>query len=205
MLSWYDPDNNQWYDEHGDAVEFSYLLEILDEIEQKAEDEGVAWIAALVAGQITVQEFLRNLYDLIQNSFMVNYLLGVGGIENADPVSLAELGEVIALQYSYAYGFASDLSAGALTPALAAARVMLYARAARRAYWIGTAAARDLVLPAYPRDGSSECQMNDLCHWRIVEYPDRWECFWELSSAEHCNTCVARNSVWYPYVYYKQA
>lgn len=41
---------------------------------------------------------------------------------------------------------------------------------------------------------------NCKCNWRIVEYEDRWECFWELNSAEHCKDCVENSRRWKPLV-----
>ena len=56
------------------------------------------------------------------------------------------------------------------------------------------------VLPAYPKDGSTECLGNCRCFWDIrpLEGSGNWDAVWTLRPAEHCATCVTRASLWSP-------
>jgi len=58
------------------------------------------------------------------------------------------------------------------------------------------------VLPAYPRDNTSECLMNDACRWVIVPTgPNSWDCYWRLTpGVESCPNCLKRAEVWNPLV-----
>lgn len=56
------------------------------------------------------------------------------------------------------------------------------------------------VLPAYPKDGTSECLGNCRCWWDIrpLDGNGNWDCIWTLRPAEHCPTCEARAIAWSP-------
>jgi hypothetical protein len=56
------------------------------------------------------------------------------------------------------------------------------------------------LLPAYPKDGSTQCRTNDLCFWRIEALPGNgnWNAYWTLRPAENCPTCLARSMAWNP-------
>jgi hypothetical protein len=70
----------------------------------------------------------------------------------------------------------------------------------QRAY-IAARGSRDGLpaLPAYPRDGSTQCLTHCRCEWRIkkvsVVY---YEAVWKLGIAEHCETCIQRSRDWAP-------
>jgi len=56
------------------------------------------------------------------------------------------------------------------------------------------------LLPAYPKDGTSDCLNNCRCWWDIqsLEGNGNWDCIWTLRPAEHCPTCEARARAWSP-------
>jgi hypothetical protein len=41
---------------------------------------------------------------------------------------------------------------------------------------------------------------NCKCNWRIVERDNEWDCYWQLSNAEHCPDCLSRAGNWNPLV-----
>ena len=96
-----------------------------------------------------------------------------------------ELDARIDAQLKYLDGFVADLKAGKLTMAQAAARANMYAGANRGTYY----ATRYHGLPFYPTEGS-ECMVNCKCSWRQqgADY------YWTLHAAEHCPTCLNRQS-----------
>lgn len=54
-------------------------------------------------------------------------------------------------------------------------------------------------LPAYPRDGSTECLTNCRCQWSIKKLSDVfYEARWKLGPVEHCPTCIDRGDIWNP-------
>jgi hypothetical protein len=59
------------------------------------------------------------------------------------------------------------------------------------------------TLPAYPKDGQSDCRHNCTClGWDIIqlEGDGNWDCFWRLGTpdSDHCEQCPERAKVWFP-------
>src|SRR3972149_2402591 len=78
-------------------------------------------------------------------------------------------------------------------------RALMYAQAIKAPYWAASAEA--LPLPAMPGDGTSICLTRCRCHWEITvldEARGDYDCFWELSPVEHCQTCIERAKAWKP-------
>ena len=55
-------------------------------------------------------------------------------------------------------------------------------------------------LPAYPRDGSTQCRMNCNCRWRgpIKKSDTEYWVYWELRPGESCPDCIRRAKEWAP-------
>lgn len=159
--------------------------------------------AQLADGDRTLRSWESELWNRIKIAFDAEYLAGRGGrnaMEQADRTALARLRKI---QREFLRGFADEIADGGLSEKQIAARAKLYINSSRQAFERGKARSHALRLPAYPADGSSECQANDRCYWRIEEKTDRWNCYWTLSIAEHCSTCKDRGVQWAPYVVYK--
>lgn len=159
----------------------------------------------LVDANADLQRWLDEFIAMLAVAFINYYLLGIGGQTNMTPERWDELQGLLDNQLSYLQGFTNDIQAGTVSLAQLAARTAMYFVSAAGAYHVAKATRYGLVLPAYPRDGSSECKMRCHCVWLIKEYSDRWEATWKLGFplTEHCDTCVGRASKWSPYVVYK--
>jgi len=159
----------------------------------------------LVENDQDLANWLGDFLGVLAGSILAYYLLGVGGVSNMTPERWEEVDRLVADQLGYMGGFATAVAGGTLSAAQIAARTAMYFSSAQAAYSYGKATKYGLVLPAYPRDGSSECLSYCYCSWSITEYDDRWECVWRLGypRTEHCPTCVSRSSTWNPYVVYK--
>lgn len=55
-------------------------------------------------------------------------------------------------------------------------------------------------LPAYPRDGSTQCRTNCNCYWEgpIKKADDEYWVYWRLRPGESCDDCLRRAVVWKP-------
>lgn len=155
-------------------------------------------------GDITIQQWTLQMREKIKRTHIVNYIIARGGVSRMTQSDWGRLGFVLRGQYQYLQRFAGEIAAGQLTLGQIQARSALYINAARQSYERGkTQGARNITLPAYPGDGSSECFTNCRCRWSIKEFEDRYECTWKLSEAEHCPTCLQRSQIWRPIVIYK--
>ncbi len=97
---------------------------------------------------------------------------------------------------------AEDAAAGKMSAKQMGARAEMYLDGSTQAFERGKAASysRDLDLPAYPGDGSTECLSRCRCHWSVADYEDRWEATWVLGDADHCDDCARRAGEWSPFV-----
>lgn len=63
-----------------------------------------------------------------------------------------------------------------------------------------------LSLPAYPKDGSSECLFRCGCRWDIEwlnEMQGNARAYWIRSKDDSCPTCIQRQQDWHP-LYFEQ-
>lgn len=78
------------------------------------------------------------------------------------------------------------------------ARAQMYAESIKAPYWQG--AVKLLPLPAMPGDGTSTCLTRCHCVWDIqqLDGDGNYDCTWEMSAVEHCQTCRQRALDWAP-------
>lgn len=153
-----------------------------------------------LADGMPLQRFETEMRQLIKSSYLAEYMLGRGGQQAMTHADNGRVGALCRTQYQYLRDFMLQVQRGELSPAQIAARATLYVRSAGQAYERARAAVRDMILPAYPRDGSSECKSNCRCAWDIRETDDEWHCTWRVSSKETCPTCLQRAASWSPLV-----
>lgn len=158
----------------------------------------------LNAGEIDLQQWERQARARLKSIHVDQYTLGRGARGSMTQADWGRVGHALRDQYAYLNGFAQEIATGTLSPATIAARSTLYVEASTASYERGRAAAHNLVLPAYPGDGSTQCRVNCKCTWRITENEDAWDCYWTLGNAEHCEDCVTRSQTWAPYTYPKR-
>ena len=104
-------------------------------------------------------EFLR----LLALYLMLAWMQGARATDLND-VAQQSIEDTLDAQKQYLDGFRETIDT--LTPDEAVARSELYASSATPLYW--KALGGQLVLPAYPGDGSSECGQFCKCAWRLV-------------------------------------
>lgn len=202
-MDWlYDNEEHVYREEdEGLEVDAVLLIALRDSLAEALRDDAAELAQKLAAGDLTVQEWVLAMRNLLEQAYLEQYALGKGGTNNLFAADLATLGLMLDAQYRYLQNFAEKVAAGELSAEQTAARAQLYMSSSTQAFERGNGAARGLpVLPQYPGDGRTQCRTNCKCNWRIVEYEDRWECFWELNPAEHCKDCVENSRRWKPLV-----
>lgn len=171
-----------------------YPPEIAALLEEYNREVG-ALMGRLEAGKLSAAAWKKEFQKLLATFSQAAYLLGYGDGDAAIPVSVETW---LKDQFGYLDGFANVIqSAGEYDPAWLP-RAQMYGASAVTEYWEGKVG--DLPLPAMPGQGT-QCLSNCKCSWRI-EWIDRKagdaDAYWEMSDAEHCQTCVVRNRDWYP-------
>lgn len=115
------------------------------------------------------------------------------------PEDLQRLQARIRAQYEFLDGFRADVEAGKMTPDGLKRRARMYLDNAQASLQEGATAALGLpILPAYPKDGSTECLSGCKCRWDIRPVEGGFDCYWRLRPAEHCSTCESRAALWSP-------
>lgn len=182
----------------------SQMVDLRDDFTEANRAWFVEHAGRLNAGEIDLQQWERQARARLKSIHIDQYTLGRGARKSMTQADWGRVGHALRDQYAYLNQFAGEIATGTLTPAGIAARSTLYVEASTASYERGRAAARNLVLPAYPGDGSTACRVNCKCTWRITESEDAWDCYWTLGNAEHCEDCVQRSQTWAPYTYPKR-
>lgn len=188
--------------EEDEIIPLAVLIVIRDLYASGMQQEAREIADLLLDGDITVQEFVLGMRELIAEVFTAQYLFGIGGPEMMTDGDWARLEQMILKQYGFLQSFGIRISQGMMTPGEISANAALYMAASVQAFEIGRAEGAFEIprLPAYPGDGSSICKANDKCFWLIVEEVDVWLAFWIRTVADSCDTCVEREQIWNPLV-----
>lgn len=184
----------------GRLISQQQAVRLRDEFARAMRFERAGQLAGrLASGDMTVQAFTLAARQEIKAAYLAEYMLGKGGRHNMNQADFGRVGGLLRSQYGYLQNFANEIKAGNLSEAQVQWRLGLYMDSAGQAYERANAADRQIPeMPAYPKDGSSECKANDQCWWRYEETELEWLCTWTLTDAEHCNTCLDRADRWAP-------
>lgn len=158
----------------------------------------------LAAGRITLAQWKRAMQDEIRRYHLTSAIIGAGGLALAGASALLIARARLITQTRYFNQWAAEIESGTF-PIDAAARLRQRARLYAGSGWATQAEsfmnAMGLpTLPAFPRDGTTQCRNNCLCHWEVTKLEGRgnWDCRWVLGVAEHCDNCPRRAALWNP-------
>lgn len=152
----------------------------------------------LEIGKVSSAEWQDGMEHLITKYTIAARLVGNGN-DSLTPKDVEIVRQRIEQQKKYLDGFTSVISSagGTYNPAWEP-RAMMYGTATSIEYWEGVT--EGLPLPAQPAQGT-QCLSNCRCSWRI-DWIDKKhgsaDCYWELGSSDHCQTCKQRHAMWYP-------
>jgi len=183
----------------GQLIDKVQILLGRDKFLDREFDDNAELVSKLFGGKLSINEFVGEVQDKLKKEYYIQYTLGKGeALSGRDRQVLAEL---LQEQYSYLNKFAVDLISGRYTEEQAAsvlARLNLYSKSSGQAYERAVAESYGpLKLPAYPRDGTTDCYTSCLCSWVFEEEDDFILATWELGETEnHCTTCPERARRW---------
>lgn len=133
----FDPATGQYIDEDGHALDREALI-ALSLVQIGDTDAEIADATqAYIDGKLTRDKWQEKVKDAILAGFVLQFLLGRGGIEQMAEGDWDELGDLVQAQYDFLDGFAEDLDAEALSDDQTAARAGMYASATYSALWAG--------------------------------------------------------------------
>jgi hypothetical protein len=161
----------------------------------------LALFQQLESGDLSPVEYQRAAEILLAEHHTAAYMAGAN-TDDLTPADLATVETTVQGQYDYLDNFIPVLAAGAAAGELARwrSRAQLYAQPVGASVWRGVTR-RMPRLPAYPKDGTTDCLVNCCCRWRIVtrdETAGDWDCYWRLGGCNHCKHCPRRRSDWHP-------
>jgi hypothetical protein len=123
-------------------------------------------------------------------------IVGAGG--SRDEAVLALGRQRAAEQRAFLDAWAAQLEQGGLpSERMLTARARLYAGAGKASFYEGQSVSNKLPrMPFYPGDGGTECLGGCVCAWKFqkLEGDGNWDCYWNISPAEHCPTCLERQA-----------
>lgn len=91
----------------------------------------------LSRGDITLDQWQSSVREALKLTHVQAAIIGNGGKDTMAQADWGRIGQRLRVEYAYLQGFARDLLDGRVSPALALARIGLYAQAVRGSYWEG--------------------------------------------------------------------
>lgn len=169
-------------------------------------------LARLVAsGQMTVNEWQRQMERLMQESVVQQFWLGRGGKKSMTDADWDWLDGYVSAQYDEIAYLANQLALGMYSEAQLSTHGSNLIRRSRAGYEGGNAMAHGVDvgrLPAIPGDGSTKCMGNCHCYWiHHFEDGDWVGSTWhhpkvakEIPGWEPCRDCEYRINAWNPWI-----
>lgn len=152
---------------------------------------------ALEADPAAVAAWQEELSRQLARYHGAAYLAGSGDATLAGPARTAVLTD-LATQLKFLAKFGLEIQGAKEWQAGWNSRAAMYAKSIAAPYWRGKT--RMLPLPAMPADGTTQCLTNCKCAWDIQELDgeNNYDCTWQMSDVEHCQTCRQRAADWAP-------
>lgn len=91
----------------------------------------------LSRGDITLDQWQSSVREALKLTHVQAAIIGNGGKDTMAQADWGKIGQRLRVEYAYLQGFARDLLDGRVSPAMAFARIGLYAQAVRGSYWEG--------------------------------------------------------------------
>lgn len=207
MPNWgYDPRVHNYRNlDTGRFVNRRKVLTWSDDFLETTQGNSDALCDLLINDQLTLGDWQGQMQELIKQTYISEYVVGRGGLEQMTPRDWGILGYDIRDQYQWLDKFAQDIAAGKVSPLELKRRARMYISGAHQMFQRGRTEAFGMPrLPAYPADGQQECLTNDRCDWLVQEVKENgvlvgWNATWRLDpNAEHCTDCPENARLWNP-------
>jgi len=189
----------------GTIIGQAKMLDFRNEYADRQKERVGILAQQLQDGEITLNQWLLSSREAIKETYINQYLLGIGGRGNITQADYGRIGNMLRNQYGFLQKFAGDIQSGRYDESEGgiAARLKMYIESSSQAYERGQIVSRfggDLYsrLLQFPGDGQTECRANCRCHLEVEDTPGAWLVRWRLNPAEHCEDCLRLASEWNP-------
>lgn len=134
----YDRNSGRYRDEKGRFLSQASVEKLVDARIDKLEGSLKRFTRMLGNGDITLDQWEASVREAIKGAHIQAAIVGYGGKDQMGSGEYGRIGQRLRSEYAYLQGFALDLLERRVSPAMALARVGLYAQSIRGSYWQGT-------------------------------------------------------------------
>jgi len=134
----YDRNSGRYRDEKGRFLSQASVEKLVDARIDKLESSLKRFTRMLGNGDITLDQWEASVREAIKGAHIQAAIVGYGGKDQMGSGEYGRIGQRLRSEYAYLQGFALDLLERRVSPAMALARVGLYAQSIRGSYWQGT-------------------------------------------------------------------
>lgn len=160
--------------------------------QQRSAEQLAGYADRWANGQISLREFEALFKQEIKDVYILS-VWTANGETSGTQAQYGLAGRRLRDQYGFMHDFFQQIEAGELSLAEIKARSNLYANSAGQVLEQLGISEDDLPrLPAYPKDGSTQCLTNCNCTIEKEKVENGWDVYWELNPGETCPDCRRR-------------
>ncbi len=165
----YDRKTGRFRDEKGRFLSEKSVQSLVDGRIDKLDRQLRQFTRMLADGAITLDQWQGSVREAIKAAHLQAAIIGHGGRSGMGAAEYGRIGQRLRQEYAYLQGFALDLLEQRSSPAMALARISLYAQSVRGSFWEGASIRKE-------QQGFGLMQ-------RVLD-----------PTAQHCSDCVAYSS-----------
>jgi hypothetical protein len=162
----YDRNAGRFRDEKGRFLSEKGVESLVNGRIDKLDSQLRRFTRMLADGALTLDQWQGSVREAIKAAHLQAAIIGHGGRSGMGAAEYGRIGQKLRQEYAYLQGFARDLLEQRVSPAMALARIGLYAESVRSSFWEGTSIRKE-------QQGFGLMQ-------RILD-----------PTAQHCSDCVA--------------
>jgi len=164
-------------------------------------DDVEALAERMFIGELSIGQWEEDMKRMIREFYASVASIAKGGWNNMTFQDWGRLGPILKDQYRYLHGYAEYVLDNKDTISIdyLRNRSRMYARPSGQIYAMMVAGIElSHALPWLPGDMSTECDGNCKCYWDLeiydtVDNVNYIRATWNLTPAEHCDTCIGRD------------
>lgn len=133
----YDRKTGRFRDEKGRFLSEKGVESLVDGRINKLDSQLRQFTRMLADGAITLDQWQGSVREAIKAAHLQAAIIGHGGRSGMGAAEYGRIGQRLRQEYAYLQGFALDLLEQRSSPAMALARISLYAQSVRGSFWEG--------------------------------------------------------------------
>lgn len=134
----YDRNAGRFRDEKGRFLSEKGVESLVNGRIDKLDSQLRRFTRMLADGALTLDQWQGSVREAIKAAHLQAAIIGHGGRSGMGAAEYGRIGQKLRQEYAYLQGFARDLLEQRVSPAMALARIGLYAESVRSSFWEGT-------------------------------------------------------------------